>query len=236
MAYDESLMDCVNDEESVFLRFFNFSPFSVSLGYHQKIGQWLRTFENRGFKWVRRRTGGRAIIHVSDCTYSLVFHRENPVIGGNVLESYRKTSFIFKKAFELLGVETHFKRGSSRAGKKQNSEMCFSAVSFSDLCWENRKIMGSAQYRDKDLILQEGTTILETPIGFYMDDNIGTIKMAIGREITLSEIKNHIIQAFEEVFGGHFKKFEGNPLKKELLLKYSSPIWNYKGNSLCRIF
>ena len=48
MAYDESLMDCVSDENTVFLRFFNFSPISVSLGYHQKAGGWLRDLENKG--------------------------------------------------------------------------------------------------------------------------------------------------------------------------------------------
>jgi len=229
MAYDESLMDYVGDQHTVFLRFFNFSPVSVSLGYHQKAGDWLRELEDRGIKWVRRRTGGRAVVHCSDCTYSMVFHRSNPFIGGNVIESYGKISFAFKKAFELLGIETTIKRGTSMSKKQRNSKMCFSSISLADLCWGEKKVIGSAQYRDKDIVLQQGTIMLKTPKGFTINSGMATVKMAAGKEIELDEIKSLIIQSFESTFNISLENFSKNPLKKILLLKYSSAEWNFKG-------
>lgn len=229
MAYDESLMDCINDKNTVFLRFFNFSPVSVSLGYHQEAGIWLKELENIGFKWVRRRTGGRAVVHSSNCTYSMVFHRSNPFIGGNVIESYGKISFAFKKAFELLGIETTIKRGAYNSKKQRNSNMCFSSISLADLCWERKKIIGSAQYRDKDIVLQQGTIMLKNPKGFNINSGMATLKMAAGKDIELNELKSLIIQSFESTFNITFENFCKNPLKKNLLLKYSSAEWNFKG-------
>ena len=229
MAYDESLMNYVRNQNNAFLRFFNFSPISISLGYHQKAGSWLGELEDRGIKWVRRRTGGRAVVHSFDCTYSMTFHRFNPFIGGNVTESYGKISFAFKKAFELLGIKTSIKRGALRSENKQNSEMCFSSISLADLCWNNKKIIGSAQYRYKDVVLQQGTIMLKIPKGFSIDSGMATVKMATGKEIKLHELKSHIIQAFESTFDVCFENFKKNPLKKKLLLKYSSAEWNFKG-------
>jgi lipoate-protein ligase A len=229
MAYDESLMDCVNDKNTVFLRFFNFSPVSVSLGYHQEAGDWLKELENRGFKWVRRRTGGRAVVHSSDCTYSMVFHRNNPYIGGNVIESYGKISLAFKKAFGLLGIETTIKRGDSPSKKQRNPNMCFSSISLADLCWERKKVIGSAQYRDKDIVLQQGTIMLKTPEGFSIGSGMATVKIATGKEIELKELKSLIIQSFESIFNISFENFNKNPVKRKYLLKYSSADWNFKG-------
>jgi lipoate-protein ligase A len=231
MAYDESLMEFVKDKNTVFLRFFNFSPSSISLGYHQKTGDWLRVLEGKGFKWVRRQTGGRAIVHLNDCTYSLVFHRDNPVMGGNVIESYRKISSAFKKAFELLGIRTSIKRGVLMLKEDLDSEMCFSSKSLADLCWRDKKIIGSAQYRNKDVILQQGTIMLETPTGFDPAEGMATLRMAVGEEIALHKIKMLIIQAFKMEFNVSFEKFDKNPLKKKLLLKYSAPDWNFRGEN-----
>jgi lipoate-protein ligase A len=230
MAYDESLMDFVCNLETVFLRFFNFSPVSISLGYHQKAGDWLRELEAKGIKWVRRRTGGRAIIHSCDCTYSMVFHRNNPLIGGNVVESYKKISHAFKKVFELLGIKTEIERRTLENGKKRKSRMCFSSISLSDLCWGKKKIIGSAQYRNKDVVLQQGTIMLKIPEGFTVDTGVATIEMAAKREINLSELKMLIIKAFESHFGISFESLKKNPLKVEILRKYSSAEWNLKGN------
>ena len=229
MAYDESLMDYVDNPDTVFLRFFNFSPVSISIGYHQKTGDWLRKLEDRGIMWVRRRTGGRAVVHSADCTYSMAFHKSNPLIGGNVVESYGKISLAFKKAFELLGIKTIIKRGASRGEKRLDRKMCFSSISLADLCWGKRKIIGSAQYRNKDVVLQQGTIMLKKPEGFTIDSGMATVKMAAGKEIKLNKLKNLIIKGFENIFDVCFEDFNKNPLKKKILLKYSSDEWNLKG-------
>ena len=231
MAYDESLMDYVSSKETVFLRFFNFSPVSISLGYHQKAGDWLKDLEGRGFKWVRRRTGGRAVVHSCDCTYSLTFHRDNPFIGGNVVDSYYKISLAFKKAFEFLGVKTFIKRGTLKNKDSGSSEMCFSSVSLADLCWRDKKIIGGAQYRVKDIILQQGTIMLKNPPGFFFGSGTATVEMAAGKEVELDVLKSHIVKGFRQVYNVRFKRFCKNPLKKNKLLQYTSDEWNLKGIS-----
>ena len=231
MAYDESLMDFVSDRQTVFLRFFNFSPVSISLGYHQKAGIWLRKLEKKGFKWVRRRTGGRAIIHSSDCTYSMVFHKNNPVIGGSIVESFRKISFGFKRAFEFSGVETDIERATIKSRGRINERMCFSSISLSDLCWKKKKIIGSAQYRQKDVVLQQGTIMLRAPDGFPVDSHVATMETATGKEVALSELKTLIIRGFENCFNISFEEYKKNPLREKILQKYSSSDWNLKGNS-----
>lgn len=229
MAYDESLLDCIYNRNTVFFRFFNFSPVSVSLGYHQKSGGWLSMLENKGVEWVRRRTGGRAILHSCDCTYSIVFHRKNPLIGGKIIESYRKISAAFKKAFVLMGIETDIKRRRFERGEKGRSRMCFSSVSLADLCWKDRKIIGNAQYRVGDVVLQEGTIMLKEPPGFSLNSSMATLEIAAGEEVKLGKAKDFIIKGFESTFGFSFQEFNANPLKSELLSKYSSEEWNLKG-------
>ena len=229
MAYDESLMDYVNNEDTVFLRFFNFSPISISLGYHQKPGMWLKDLENKGIMWVRRRTGGRAVVHCSDCTYSLVFHKNNQFVGGNIIESYAKISLVFQKAFELINIKTLTRRGTPKTKEKSNHKMCFSSISLADLCWGKRKIIGSAQYRNKDIVLQQGTIMLKEPTTFPLNSGMATVEMAAGKEIDLNELKRLIIKGFENSFNISFESFEANPLKKKTLLRYSSAEWNLKG-------
>lgn len=231
MAYDESLMDHVHGTDTVFFRFFNFSPVSISLGYHQKAGRWLRRLEKKGIKWVRRRTGGRAVVHSSDCTYSIIFHKENQQIGGNTIKSYTRISHAFQRAFEYAGIKTMIKRGTPKTGSNHNPKMCFSSISLADLCWNDKKIIGSAQYRNKQVILQQGTIMLKNPVGFSLDSGMATIKIATGKEIELPEFKSLIIKAFESVFDISFESYDKDPLNKELLLKYSSTGWNFDGKA-----
>ncbi|MEO0293972.1 MAG: lipoate--protein ligase family protein [candidate division WOR-3 bacterium] len=226
MAYDESLMGMVNDKSTFFLRFFNFYPCSITIGYHQKPGEWLFELEKRGIKWVRRLTGGKAVLHLNDCTWSIVFHRDNPFLGGTLIESHKKICSVFKRAFELLGIKTEVKRQNFQKKKNKTSEFCFSSTSLSDLCWEGKKIMGSAQFRDKEIVLQEGTIILSPEEIIPLNSNVATIETALNKRISLPYIKEVIIQAFKENFGISYSIFKENPLKKELLMKYSSSEWN----------
>ncbi len=231
MAYDESLMGAIENNETVLLHFFNFKPASVSIGYHQKVEQWLLNLEEKGVQWVRRRTGGRAVIHCNDCTYSLVFQRDNPIIGGNIIESYKRIALGFKKAFEILGIPTSIQRGREKTSGRKKVPLCFSATSLAELTWRGKKIIGSAQFRNKGIVLQEGTIMLCDPGSIFPKiPEMATVKQACGRDISLKEMKESIIRGFEEAFSIHFEKFKEDPLKDELLCKYSSKEWNLDGS------
>ncbi len=227
MAFDESLMDVIEDREIVFLRLFNFKPVSISIGYHQKVEDWLLDLEKKGILWVRRRTGGRAVIHCNDFTYSFIFHRANPIIGGNIIESYKKIAQAFKKAFDILNIQTSIQRGKNRNMRRPRSPLCFSATSISELAWKGKKIIGSAQFRNKGIVLQEGTILLDEPGSIFPEvPGMATLREARGSEVTLKEIKESVVRGFKEAFSIHFESYKENSLKEELLEKYSSPEWN----------
>lgn len=227
MAFDEYLMGCVKDEMTVFLRFFNFKPASVSIGYHQRVEKYLEDLGGKGIKWVRRRTGGRAVIHSNDFTYSLVFWRDNPDIGGSVVESYDKIAKAFKKAFKILNINTEIQRGRSHSSKGVKSHLCFSSTSITELTWNGKKIIGSAQFRDKRIVLQEGTIMLDKPDSIFPDiPEMATLREASDREVKLSEVKDTVLRGFEETYSIHFEEYKFKPLEEGLLRKYSSVEWN----------
>jgi len=230
MAFDESLMGLVKDEMTVFLRFFNFEPAAISIGYHQRVEKWIEDLEKKGIKWVRRRTGGRAVIHSNDFTYSLVFRRDNPDIGGSIIESYNKIAKAFKKAFEVLNIPTEIQRGRNRSNNGIKSHLCFSSTSIAELKWNGKKIIGSAQFRDRRIVLQEGTIMLDNPGSIFPDiPEMATLKEASGREVKLIEVKDAVLQGFEETYSINFEKYKFEHLEEELLRKYSSIEWNLSG-------
>ncbi len=147
------------------------------------------------------------------------------------MESFKKISFGFKRAFEFSGVETDIERGTIKSRGKRNERMCFSSISLSDLCWKKKKIIGSAQYRRKDIVLQQGTIMLKAPDGFPVDSSVATMEMAAGKKVTLNELKSLIIMGFESYFDISFEEYKKNPLKEKILQKYSSSDWNLKGSS-----
>lgn len=230
MAYDEYLLDRIEDNEIVFLRFFNFKPESITIGYNQKVRKWLRILEKRGVPWVRRRTGGRAVIHSNDFTYSLIFRRSNPLIGGNLLNSYKKISEGFKGGFDLMDIETSMNRGKSGSPNSDKSPLCFASPSWAELCWNDKKIIGSAQYRRKGRVLQEGTVMLDEPEEVFPSvSGMVSVKEAAGREVSLNEIKESIVKGFENHFDIEFIKFKEDVNIDKYLKKYSSKKWNEEG-------
>lgn len=233
MAYDESLMGVIKNKGTVFLRFFNFEPVAISIGYHQRVEEWLNDLEGKGVKWVRRQTGGRAVIHSNDFTYSFIFHRDNPIIGGNIIESYKKIAQAFKNAFDTINIQTEIQRGKIRTVRNVKRHLCFSATSIAELTWKGKKIIGSAQFRDKGVVLQEGTIMLDEPGSIFPTiPEMATVREARGREVTLKEMKEAVVRGFEKAFSIHFESYKQKPLREELLRKYSSMDWNMGGSDL----
>lgn len=197
MNFDEETMNYLNDKEITIFRFFNFSPSSITLGQLQEVPDWVLKLNEKGYPYVRRPTGGRAVIHSNDFTYSICFKRNDPLIGGTILESYKKISEGFKKAFEKIGINVE--RAESKG--RQTSDLCFDDISIYELSYKGKKLIGSAQARRRDVCLQQGTVMLDEPeFPFPKSSGMITIKEAVGRKIELEEFKEIVKKGFEETF------------------------------------
>ena len=111
MALDEVLLESVIAGGAPVVRFYTWKPAALSLGVNQPIGEVdPEECERRGFGLVRRLTGGRAVLHQHELTYSVIARENDPRVSGGVIESYRKISAALVAGLRSLGVEVSFGR------------------------------------------------------------------------------------------------------------------------------
>jgi len=146
------------------LRFYTWQPVAISLGYHQKLypEYWQNlTWQGTSVDIVRRPTGGRAVLHQGDLTYSLI----TSGFPGSRIESYRAICEFLIQGWRSLGVELVY--GSAGRGYINNPN-CFGTSTGADLILPNgTKLIGSAQLRKKGAILQHGSMILAPDVEFF---------------------------------------------------------------------
>ena len=107
MAIDEAILQALAAGEGIpTVRFFQWQPPCLSLGYNQHWSDIdLPALTERGYTWTRRATGGRAILHTDELTYSLIIPQADPRIQGGIVESYRVLSLGLTRGLRYLGIE-----------------------------------------------------------------------------------------------------------------------------------
>ncbi len=160
MAVDEALLESVGSGASrPVLRLYRWDPPCLSLGYAQAIAEVDRP-RLASFDWdlVRRPTGGRAILHTDELTYSVTAPLREPRVAGSVLDSYQRLSQALLLALTSLGlpVQTQAVNPSTLTGKPLNP-VCFEVPSAYEITVGGKKLIGSAQARRKDGVLQHGS-------------------------------------------------------------------------------
>ena len=139
------------------LRFYRWNPPTVTLGRHQKLADVDETqIAARGYDLVRRATGGRAILHVDELTYSVAGPIEEPRMAGGVMDAYLRFSNALLSGLSTLGLKAEKAGGRTRAGRDL-SAACFETPSAYEITAGGRKLMGSAQSRRKGYVLQHGS-------------------------------------------------------------------------------
>jgi lipoate-protein ligase A len=139
------------------LRFYAWDPPCVSLGRNQPaVGVDLGRCAALGYDVVRRPTGGRAILHTDEMTYSVIASPEHPLMHGYVLDSYLRISHGLVAGLRRLGIEAEEAPGANRAGPDV-SAACFEVPSAYEIVVGDRKILGSAQARRSTSVLQHGS-------------------------------------------------------------------------------
>ncbi|WHZ01718.1 biotin/lipoate A/B protein ligase family protein [Neobacillus sp. YX16] len=168
MALDEALLDWHSEGKiPPVIRFYGWKPATLSIGYFQKVDKEidLEAVKAHGLGFVRRPTGGRGVLHEHELTYSVIVSEDHPEMPKTVTEAYRVISEGILKGFHHLGLEAYFavpKTDEERSALKDpRSAVCFDAPSWYELVVEGRKVAGSAQTRQKGVILQHGSILLD---------------------------------------------------------------------------
>ncbi|MDP5274587.1 lipoate--protein ligase family protein [Chengkuizengella axinellae] len=175
MAIDEAIL-IAHSEGKVppTLRFYGWNPATLSIGYFQKSEEIdLEAVKNKGIGFVRRQTGGRAVLHDQELTYSMIVSESYPGLPKTVNEAYRVLSQGLLYGFQSLDLRAEMVNLATEEEKQKyasaSSSACFDSPSWYELVVEGRKIAGSAQTRQKGVVLQHGSILLEMDIDLLFD-------------------------------------------------------------------
>lgn len=143
-------------QEPIF-RLYGWSPACVSLGRNQKDDFIdYEMLKSKGIDIVRRLTGGRALLHDDEITYSFICPISYLKHGGNVVESYKEICQMLIDVFYLNGIELTL---GAEKGVHTKFDYCMLVSTGADLCYKGKKLIGSAQFRKEGYILQHGSIL-----------------------------------------------------------------------------
>lgn len=223
MAVDEELLARAQaGADRPVLRLYAWQPPAVSLGRFQKSETAVNAeaCKRLGFDIVRRITGGRAVLHDKELTYSIIARTDNPLFPGTVLGTYKVIAAGLLAGLRNLGIPAELvargSRHAERVDKNARDAACFSSPSWYELLVHGRKIVGSAQRRVSGAFLQHGSILmdydpqLEALVipGGCAGDVVTSIKRELRREVPLDEVERAFVQGFREALGVEFVNSE----------------------------
>jgi len=254
MALDEALLYHAGKKLSPpTLRLYAWEKPTLSLGYSQAASD-VDQEKLAQFGWglVRRPTGGKAILHADELTYSISGASDEGLLSGSLMESYQHISEVLKKALEILGVETStYAQYDLPEVLKKSDPVCFKIPSNFEVTWKGKKIIGSAQARKSGGVLQHGTLPLFGKLTRITDvltypsqasresavqnirDHAATLEEAANKVIPWDQAAQAMINAFTKTTGLDVsssvpKKWELEMANELLEKKYNSADWNYR--------
>lgn len=206
MGLDEALL--LDHEAQPTLRFYSWKPDTLSLGYFQKYADVPAT--EKASAVVRRLTGGGAIHHVNELTFSFTAPQSHRLYRGNVGSSYTRIHAAIAQGLAHFGVQATARgREAQLESEDHTTGMCFHKSSCEDLIWSNRKGVGSAQRRKNGRVLHHGSIKLESS---PLEGNIATLNET-GGEVDPAQLAAHLRDTFSAVLGLQFET--GVPTESE---------------------
>ncbi len=162
MNLDLELVSTLNPDETR-LRFYRWNPFCISLGANQPFDSIdLEKANQDGIDVVKRPTGGRAILHSEELTYSVVHPLSNnfsPKILYNEINQALKSGLeIYNPILNKLTLE-HNQPNFPSFYKEAKSNLCFAVSAKSEINFNGKKLVGSAQRKIGNVILQHGSIL-----------------------------------------------------------------------------
>jgi lipoate-protein ligase A len=213
MAVDQAVQAArVRDDVPPTLRLYGFSPRAVTLGRFQAEEDVdLAACGEMGIEVVRRPTGGRAVVHDDEVTYSVVAAAADGVPRG-VAASYEHLSRALTAAYGALGVDARMSRGRTRGG----GTACYLQATRADLSFGGAKLSGSAQVWHRDVCLQHGSVVLSRDVEAEARalgiEDAGTLRnrctslgRALGSRPTVDQVTGALVEAFRTTLGIEFE-------------------------------
>lgn len=250
MAIDEAMFDAhLQGLCPPTLRVYRWGPPGISLGYFQNLPRAIQASRcaELGIDIVRRLTGGRAILHDDELTYSVVTSEEYGC-PKSLVESYWLINQGLIAAYDILGLEV----GLEVHPREPSSGACFSSAGLADLTFQGRKVCGSAQYRKGNVLLQHGSLPISVDAQSFFSmlqfssnearyraqDKFGKKAVSLneiaGNTIGREELKQAIYDGFTTALGIEFYEDTLSPEERETaqslaINKYKSAEWTCNG-------
>ncbi len=252
MAVDEAILEGINRGESpTTLRLYSWDPPCLSLGYAQPSADVDFTrLQALGWDLVRRPTGGRAILHTDELTYSVIGPQSEPRLSGGVLQSYQVLAQALLRALHILQVPAQASPNPEPpVDSPATGPVCFEVPSNYEITVDGKKLIGSAQARRREGVLQHGSLPIRGDLtrivqalsfpdeeqrahaAWRLSQRALTLEMILGRPPKLSTVGQAFIEAFQETLNldlvlGELTAQEYSRAKQLASEKYSSPGWN----------
>ena len=235
MALDQALLDETEHTGSATVRLFRWSPHCLSFGRHEPA---LRRYDRPcitalGLDTVRRPTGGRAVWHARELTYSIIAPAAS---FGGLRESGRQIHETIAAALRTLGIAAELAPATRTPGLQTGA--CFQGAVGGEVTVGGHKLVGSAQLRQGDALLQHGSLLLEDDQSVVAQVTRGTV--GAGGEITLSQVLGRPV-GFEEmadVIGAAFRRWlapsstleaaEADELAGPHAARFRDPAWTWR--------
>jgi len=223
MEYDQSLaQSLVDGSGSPTIRVYGWQPHAISLGWNQSIDDVdLGKASEAGIEVVRRPTGGRAILHSEELTYSVAMFAQ----GKNILSVYEEISHALITGLQILGVDAAIEKSQPHFPslyKSSSAVACFSSAGRYEIKCNGKKLVGSAQRRyaaDHDeVILQHGSILIgqnhkrmvdflcmnsqeeRKALRLELDEKTTELSTVLHREVSYTEVAGAVYEGFKKAW------------------------------------
>lgn len=245
MGVDEALATLCWDGAT--LRFYTWEAPTLSIGYAQRSDELdLAACRKSIVHLVRRPTGGRAVLHQQDLTYSLILSLRPPWTTFSIAESYRRINICLLRGLEMLGLDVSIGY-RPRQVDGGLSPFCFSVISQHEVLVGRKKVVGSAQRRYPTALLQQGSILLDFDPTDILEllrpserataagalGTVGSLREALGWLPNRLEVETAIRDGFAREMGIEFVEDKLRPEESRLSVelantRYGSEDWTFR--------
>ncbi len=257
MAADETLARLCKSGQPI-LRIYAWQPFAISIGHHQKLFEVdLDKCNSQGVDVVRRPTGGRAIFHAEEVTYAVIIPKESNLYAQSALAIYNFISSALVNGLNRLGANLVLERKKNLDGefKTYNQKFaCFASSAKYEIHYLSKKLVGSAQRRLENGLLQHGSILLgnehlnlfdylaKTKNGSsgnlkqLLSEKTTCLETTLNREVNYNEVVSVLKPGFENVFKIELQSISLTAEETELINERKPHYSQTRRDSLCETY